>query len=163
MKKFFLIALTLISLSLSALAQDWTGRVYECNDSEMLREQMMAQMKTDPDFQSMGFTEKQLISSVINCMKLKLTMKFKKDNKVSTSGSVSLDSEKTKLIPGFADLREVFDETAREMAKEFNSTDTYTIKGNVVDIDGSAFKILADGKQLQVSDEGVTLTFVRKK
>lgn len=163
MKKFLLITVTLLSLSLSAMAQDWTGRVYECNDSEMLREQMMAQMKTDPDFQSMGFMEKQLISSVINCMKLKLTMKFKKDNKVSTSGSVSLDPEKTKLIPGFADLREAIDEMARDMAKDFNSNDTYTISGKTLDVDGSKFTILEDGKKIQMSEEGITLTFTRKK
>ncbi len=163
MKKTPFLTLTLLTLSLSAMAQDWTGRVYECNDSELLREQMTAQMKTDPDFQSMGFMEKQLISSVINCMKLKLTMKFKKENKVSTSGSVSLDPEKTKLIPGFADLREVFDETAREMAKDFNSNDTYTISGKTLDVDGSKFTILEDGKKIQMSEEGITLTFTRKK
>ncbi|MCR4613276.1 MAG: hypothetical protein K5778_04665 [Bacteroidaceae bacterium] len=163
MKKFFLIALTLMSLSLSALAQDWTGRVYECNDSELLREQMTAQMKADPEFQSMDYMEKQLVSTVINCMKLKMTLKFKKDQKVTTTASVTLDTEKTKLIPGIADLREAFDEMARDMAKSMNSTDSYTIKGKTVEIDGSAFNILADGKQLQVSEDGVTLTFVRKK
>ncbi len=163
MKKTLFLTLTLLTLSLSAMAQDWTGRVYECNDSEMLREQMMAQMKTDPDFQSMGFMEKQLISSVINCMKLKLTMKFKKENKVTTSASVTLDSEKTKMIPGFADLREAIDEMARDMAKDFNSNDTYEVKGKTLDVDGSKFTILEDGKKIQMSEEGITLTFTRKK
>ena len=124
---------------------------------------MMAQMKTDPDFQSMGFMEKQLISSVINCMKLKLTMKFKKENKVTTSASVTLDSEKTKMIPGFADLREAIDEMARDMAKDFNSNDTYEVKGKTLDVDGSKFTILEDGKKIQMSEEGITLTFTRKK
>lgn len=163
MKKFFLLTVTLLSLSLSLVAQDWTGRVYECNDSEMLREQMTAQMKNDPDFQNMGFMEKQMVSTVVNCMKLKLIMKFKKDNKVTTSGSVSLDSEKTKLIPGFVDLREAFDEMAREMAKEFNSNDTYSIKGNVLEVTGTKFTILEDGKKFSVSEDGITLTFTRKK
>jgi hypothetical protein len=163
MKKTLFLTLTLLTLSLSAMAQDWTGRVYECNDSEMLREQMMTQMKTDPDFQSMGFMEKQLISSVINCMKLKLTMKFKKENKVTTSASVTLDSEKTKMIPGFADLREAIDEMARDMAKDFNSNDTYEVKGKTLDVDGSKFTILEDGKKIQMSEEGITLTFTRKK
>lgn len=163
MRKILLLTLTLMSLSLSTLAQDWTGRVYECTDSEMLREQLTREMKSDPDFQNMGFMEKQMISTVINCMKLKMTMKFKKDNKVTTSASVSLDSEKTKLIPGIADLREAFDEMARDMAKSMNSTDTYSISGKAVEIDGTKFNILEDGKKLQVSEEGFTLTFVRKK
>ena len=163
MKKTLFLTLTLLTLSLSAMAQDWTGRVYECNDSEMLREQITAETKADPEFQSMGFMEKQLISSVINCMKLKLTMKFKKENKVTTSASVTLDSEKTKMIPGFADLREAIDEMARDMAKDFNSNDTYEVKGKTLDVDGSKFTILEDGKKIQMSEEGITLTFTRKK
>ena len=163
MKKFFLLTLTLLSLSLNSMAQEWTGRVYECTDTEMLREQMVTQMKTDPDFQSMGYMEKQMVSTVIDLMKMKMSLKFKKDNKVTTSVSVSLDNEKTKLIPGIADLREAFNEMARDLAQSMNSTDPYTIKGNTVEIDGTPFTILEDGKKLQVSEEGITLTFVRKK
>ncbi len=163
MKKTLFLTLTLLTLSLSAMAQDWTGRVYECNDSEMLREQITAEMKSDPEFQSMGFMEKQLYSTIINCMKMKLTMKFKKDQKVTTSASITLDSEKTKMVPGFADMRDAFNEAAREMAKDFNSTDTYEVKGKTVDVDGTAFQILEDGKKLQASEDGITLTFVRKK
>ena len=163
MKKFFLLTLTLLSLSLNSMAQEWTGRVYECTDTEVLREQMVTQMKTDPDFQSMGYMEKQMVSTVIDLMKMKMSLKFKKDNKVTTSVSVSLDNEKTKLIPGIADLREAFNEMARDLAQSMNSTDPYTLKGNTVEIDGTPFTILEDGKKLQVSEEGITLTFVRKK
>lgn len=163
MKKFFLLTLTLLFLSLNSMAQEWTGRVYECTDTEMLREQMVTQMKTDPDFQSMGYMEKQMVSTVIDLMKMKMSLKFKKDNKVTTSVSVSLDNEKTKLIPGIADLREAFNEMARDLAQSMNSTDPYTLKGNTVEIDGTPFTILEDGKKLQVSEEGITLTFVRKK
>lgn len=163
MKKTLFLTLTLLTLSLSAMAQDWTGRVYECNDSEMLREQITAQTKADPEFQSMGFMEKQLYSTIINCMKMKLTLKFKKDQKVTTSASITLDSEKTKMVSGFADMRDAFNEAAREMAKDFNSTDTYEVKGKTVDVDGTEFQILEDGKKLQASEDGITLTFVRKK
>ena len=151
MKKTLFLTLTLLTLSLSAMAQDWTGRVYECNDSEMLREQITAETKADPEFQSMGFMEKQLYSTIINCMKMKLTLKFKKDQKVTTSASITLDSEKTKMVPGFADLRDAFNEAAREMAKDFNSTDTYEVKGKTVVIDGGEFQILEDGKKQWVS------------
>ena len=163
MKKFLLLTVTLLSLSLSAMAQEWIGRVYECTDTEMLRAQMVAEMKADPDFQSMGYMEKQMVSTVIDLMKMKMTLKFKKDNKVTTSVSVSLDNEKTKLIPGIADMREAFNDMARELAQGMNSTDTYTIKGNTVEIDETPFTILEDGKKLRISEEGITLTFVRKK
>ena len=52
---------------------------------------------------------------------------------------------------------------ARDMAKDFNSNDTYTISGKTLDVDGSKFTILEDGKKIQMSEEGITLTFNRKK
>lgn len=163
MKRNFFLILALLSLSLCVEAQDWTGRIYDCSDTEMLREQISKQMKADPEFQEMGFMEKQMVSTIISCMKLKMTMKFKKDNKVVTTASVTLDSEKLRLVPGINELREVFDEAARDMAKSMNSTDTYKVNGNTVDIGDAKFAISDGEKRLSLSEDGITLSFVRKK
>ena len=162
MKKNVFLTLMLLTLSLSAMAQDWTGRVYQCNQSDELRMQMVNEMKSDPDFEKMGETEKTYMAMLIGCIDVKVAMKFKKDKKVTTSFYITLNEAKMKQnnIPSL--LFEPFKEMIRDMQSDMKETTDYSFKDGKVIINDTPFTILDGEKKLTSKEDGITLTFIRK-
>lgn len=153
----------LCAVTLCSWAQDWNGRVYMCSQEEELRQYMIAEITSDPEFESQSFEEKQFMSTFLNCIDVKLGMKFKKDNKVTTSFYLSLNNSRFSKsgIPAFA--REELNRQIQQMSSDMKDTSTYSIDGKVLTIGDEQYTISDDEKELTVTDEdGLVLTFKRK-
>lgn len=162
MKKNLILTMGLFMLSLCAVAQDWTGRVYQCTQSDQIRLQMVNEMKSDPDFDKMDDTEKTYTAMLIGCIDVKLALKFKKDNKVTQSAYITLNEEKMKQAGIPSMLNEPFKQMIRGMQDDMKETFTYSFKPGILVIDGDEYAILEDGKKLSTTLNDVKLTFVRK-
>ena len=162
MKKNVYLSLLLLTLSLSAAAQDWNGRVYQCNQSDDLRMQMVKEMTSDPDFEKMSLQERTMTSQLIGCIDVKMAMKFKKDSKVTTSFYITLNEAKMKQnnIPSI--LYEPFKEMIRSMQADMKETTDYKFMDGKVIIGDEAFGILDGEKKLTATEDDITLTFIRK-
>ena len=147
---------------LCAQAQDWNGRVYMCTQTDDLRQYIITQMTSDPDYEQMGYEEKQFMSILFNCMDVKMGMKFKKDNKVTTSFYLSLNSSRFSQsgMPAFA--RDEINRQIQQMQSDMKETSSYSVSGKTLTIDGDEFAISDDEKEYSIQEGDVTLTFKRK-
>lgn len=162
MRKNILLTLTLLMLSLTAFAQDWSGRVYQCTQSDELRMQMVKEMTSDPDFEKMDMQERTIMAQIVSCIDVKFALKFKKDNKVTQSAYITLNEEKMKQngIPSI--MTTVFKDAIRGMQDDMKSTDTYSFKPGILVIGEDEYTIVEDGKKIVTKQDNITLTFVRK-
>lgn len=165
MRKAVIVALTLFCIAVNTIAQDFTGRVYECHDMTAIRKYMQYELKNDPDVQEMSKDMKDFTVLLINSIRMEMSVTFKKGSKLQTKAKSSVDTDYLKSHGADWLNRQLISYCAKELASGFKDTYTYIVKDGVIETSEDDFYIVNGGEALEIRDEdsGISLRFVRTK
>jgi len=155
----------------SLFAQDWNGRRYITENSELCHQVIMEELAKDKDFRDGAAAEKDALITILAMTDIRIGIAFKSKNRFLFSVMMNINNQLANKAGLGREEIEQANNQLMQLSADLKESGLYSIKDSKLIIkskEGSdkndvEFVILDNGQKLKASDAFYTLVFKRVK